>query len=65
MNRAYFPVRKVRDRDALLRPAREPQFRYPHPERQPASLVNSWYFLVPFGLICVGMLIARALGYVR
>lgn len=33
-------------------------------DKRDASLVNSWRFLVPFGLICVGMLLARAWGYV-
>lgn len=32
--------------------------------RRDASLINSWYFLIPLGVICVGMLLARAWGYV-
>lgn len=32
--------------------------------RRDPSLVNSWYFLVPMGLISFGMLLARAWGYV-
>ncbi|MGN6312889.1 MAG: hypothetical protein ACTHMO_03905 [Rhodanobacteraceae bacterium] len=65
MNRAFLPLRKVRDRSALLRAVQEPRFQSPRPERQPPSLVNSWWFLIPFGLICVGMLLARAWGIVQ
>lgn len=35
------------------------------PTESDAGLVNNWKFLVPFGLICVGMLLARAFGIVR
>lgn len=65
MNRAYFPVRRTRDRSVLLLPIQEPPAQPPRPEPEPASLVNSWPFLVPFGLICVGMLLARAWGIVK
>lgn len=34
-------------------------------DKREASLVNSWWFLIPFGLICVGMVLARAWGYVQ
>jgi len=42
----------------------KPFFTYPRPEREPPALVNSWKFLILMGLICVGMLLARAWGYV-
>ena len=34
------------------------------PTENDAGLVNSWPFLIPLGLICVGMLLARAWGLV-
>jgi len=34
------------------------------PTEQDAGLVNSWPFLIPLGLICVVMLLARAWGFV-
>jgi|GEM_PF-6365060 len=36
----------------------------PRPQREP-GLINSWPFLVPFGLICAIVLIARAMGYIQ
>jgi len=34
------------------------------PSDTDAGLVNSWPFLIPLGLICVVMLLARAWGFV-
>lgn len=46
---------------------REPPFQFAPKlakDKREASLVNSWWFLAPFGFICVCMLLARAWGYV-
>lgn len=65
MNRAFFPVRKTRDRSVLLLPVQEQPAETPRPESKPASLINSWYFLIPLGLMCIGVYVARSLGYIQ
>lgn len=62
--RSHFPSRGTRRDPECLR---VPPYQFPPKlakDKREASLVNSWWFLAPWGLICVGMLLARAWGYV-
>jgi len=40
----------------------QPPFRYPPPELPRRDVVDTWKFLLPFGAVCIGLLLARAWG---
>lgn len=55
---------RARDEKRAFRKALRSYRRHVRPMAdEPHSLLDSWPFLIPFGLMCVGVLLARAWGW--